>query len=129
MNLLTRGLIHNIPVYMCVDSGDASFGYLSSIFYERDKEYVESRGRLDTIRSAGIGGVVVMPCYYMPDLPVTIGDLTVYPSEFVVKTQNDNTPMAYDVNIGLRTLMLFSKVRFNMIDFVLTTEPFQALHL
>jgi len=126
MNLLTRGLIHDIPVFMCIDSGDASFGSLGSVFYERDKEYVEGVGRLDTIRSAGLGGVVEMPCYHVPNIPVTIGGSTVDSPDLIVKTQKDNSRMAQDVNIGLKTLMLFSKVRFNMVDFVLTTQPFAA---
>ena len=27
----------------------------------------------------------------------------------------------YECNLGLKSLMLFSKVRFNLVDFVLTT--------
>lgn len=127
MNLLTRGLVHNLSDLMCIDSGDASFGSLSARYYERYKEHIESVGRLDSIRSAGVGGVTIMPCYHMPDLSVTIGGTTVTVPDLVVKTQKDNSAMAQNVNIGLRTLMLFSKVRFNMVDFVLTTEPYTTL--
>ena len=35
--------------------------------------------------------------------------------------------MAHDIVIGLRTLMMFGKLRFNMVDFVLTTEPYSSL--
>lgn len=121
LNLLTKGTIRNVPATMCIDSGDASFGALSSYYYERDSTNIQSFGRLDTIRSAGIGGYTIMPCYILPETPVRIGGTTVEPSGLVVKTQNDG---GYDVNIGLRTLMLFSRVRFNMVDFVLTTEPY-----
>lgn len=119
MNLLTKGAVHNMSYLMNIDSGDASFGSLSSNYYERDKVYVEEHGRLDTIRNAGIGGVNIQPSYYMSAIPVMIGGTTVHPSGLVVKTESDG---GYDVNIGLRTLQLFSKVRFNMVDFVLTTE-------
>jgi len=120
MNLLSKGFIHGMHALMCIDSGDASFGSLGFNIYKRNREYVERTGRPDTIRSAGIGGVSIMPCYYVPDVPITIGGVTVIPSELVVKTRNDN---AYDANIGLRTLMLFNRIHFNMVDFVLTTEP------
>lgn len=119
MNLLTKGLVQGIPELMCIDSGDASYGYLSSEFYERDRGRVERAGRLDTIRSAGIAGVTIMPCYYMSDIPVTIGGATVVPDGLLVKTQADD---AHNINIGLRTLMLYKRLRFNMVDFVLTAE-------
>ncbi len=53
-------------------------------------------------------------------MAVTMGGNTVTPSEFVVYTQRDNSDN-YDVRIGLRTMMLFDKVNFNLVDFVVTT--------
>ena len=42
--------------------------------------------------------------------------------EIVVKTGNStNAIVEYEGNLGLKSLMLFSKVRFNLVDFVLTT--------
>lgn len=122
MNLLTKGTVSGAPIFMLLDSGDASFGSLSSKFYEENKEYVEKNGRPDTIRGAGFGGVSVMPCYHVPDIPVTIGGSAVTPADLIVKTQSDNSPIAHEANIGLRTMMLFSKVRFNMVDFVVSTD-------
>jgi len=122
MNLLTKGAIHGFPTIICLDSGDAAFGSLGVNFYETNKEYVTKNGQLDTIRAAGVGGVVELPCYYVPNMDVMIGGATVTPSDLVVKTQTDSSAMAYDANIGLRTLMLFSKVHFNMVDFIVTTE-------
>jgi len=122
MNLLTKGVVHGNPMLVNLDSGDASFGYLSSKFYETHKEYVEKNGRPDFIRAAGLGGVIELPCYYVPDMSVTIGGSTVTPTDLVVKTRSDNSAMAYNANIGLRTLMLYSKVHFNMVDFTVTTE-------
>ena len=126
MNLLVKGLINNTPATVCIDSGDAAFGTLSSEYYERFKDYVERVGRPDTIRSAGIAGVTIMPCYYMPEMPVAIGGTTVLPDGLVIRAQNSSSPMAHDVVIGLRTLMMFGKLRFNMVDFVLTTEPYSS---
>lgn len=122
MNLLTKGAILGSPTIMCLDSGDASFGSLSHSLYEAHKEYVVNNGRLDSVRAAGLGGFVEQPCYYVPGMAVTIGGNAVMPTELVVKTQTDQSVMDYDANIGLRTLMLFSKVHFNMVDFVVTTE-------
>lgn len=122
MNLLTKGTIIDFPEIMCLDSGDASFGSLSAKFYNAHKDYVNQNGQPDTIRAAGVGGVIELPCYNVPNMSVMIGGNSVTVTELVVKTQNDSSAMAYDANIGLRTLMLFSKVRFNMVDFTVTTE-------
>ncbi len=122
MNLLTKGSIIDCPTLMCLDSGDASFGSLSSDFFDAHKEYVKRHGHLDTIRAAGVGDFIELPCYNVPNMEVMIGGNTVIPANLVVKTQPDNSAMTYYANIGLRTLMLYSKVRFNMVDFVVTTE-------
>jgi len=122
MNLLTKGNIIGSPTLMCLDSGDASFGSLSVNFYDAHKEYVTRHGRPETLRHAGVGGVVELQCYFVPNMNVMIGGTTVKPNEFVVKTQLENSAMAYDANIGLRTMMLYSKVHFNMVDFIVTTE-------
>ncbi len=124
MNLLTKGLVNNIPTTMCIDSGDASFGSLNSSFYEINKEHVEQVGRRDTIRSAGMGGVTITSGYYVPDLPITIAGTTVLPLELVVRTSPDKTAISQEANIGLKTLMLFGRIRFNLVDFVLTTYPY-----
>lgn len=121
MNLLTKGAILGNPTIMCLDSGDAAFGSLSSNFYEAHKDYITSNGRLDTLRSAGVGGTIEMPCYYVSNMNVTIGGNTVTPTDLVAKTHSDQS-MDYDTRIGLRTMMLFHKMRFNMVDFTVTTE-------
>lgn len=40
----------------------------------------------------------------------------------VVLKENMGGTFGYKCNLGLKSLMLFSKVRFNMVDFVLTTS-------
>lgn len=124
MNLLTKGAVEGYPSLMCLDSGDASFGSVYSGFYELHPQLVTDTARADTIRAAGVGGVVQLPCFYVPDMAVTMGSNTVTPSEFVVYTQRDNSD-SYDVRIGLRTMMLFDKVNFNMVDFVVTTYLYE----
>lgn len=120
MNLLTKGKILGESMLMCLDSGDAAFGSANGSFFDANKEYVELNGRQDSIRSAGIGGFMVEDCYYMSNIPIMIAGNVVNPYEFVVIPQGNN--YEYDARIGLRTMMLFDKIRFNMVDFVLTTS-------
>ena len=89
---------------------------------ENNKEYITSHCKLDTIRGAGIGGVHMSECYRMTDTPLKIGNnRVVVPEMAVVLQMNTDGIYGYECNLGLRSLMLFSKVRFNMVDFVLTT--------
>lgn len=122
MNLLTEGKIFNQPNLMCLDSGDAAFGSAGVKFFEANKGYIEANGRQDTIRNAGIAGVVVANCYYVSEIPITIGGQSVTPSEFVVIAQESKIHSEYDVRIGLRTMMLYKKLHFNMVDFVISAE-------
>lgn len=122
MNLLTKGSVLNTGMLMCIDSGDASFGSLNNTFYEANSDYIKSHAALDSIRKAGIGGVIITPCYKVPDMPVSIDGNTVFPAELIVKSGEDAMFGEYECNIGLRTLMLYHKVRFNLVDFILTTE-------
>lgn len=124
MNLLTNGVIHNNPMLMCIDSGDASFGSLGSNFYDRNKDFITSNFKTDTIRTAGIGGVHLSECYEMSGLKLTLGNNSVVIPNIIVLLQD--SPNGYDCNLGLKTLMLFDKIRFNLVDFVLTTEPSQC---
>ena len=122
MNLLTKGSVLNTDLLMCIDSGDASFGSLDKSFYEKNTAYIESHGTLDSNREAGIGGVFITECYKVPDMPVKIDGLDVYPAELIVKLGTGTMLGGYDCNIGVKTLMLYDKVRFNLVDFTLTTE-------
>jgi len=122
MNLLCSGVIHNEPKLMCIDSGDASFGSLGNSFFEKNKQYVIENGTKDTIRMAGIGGVDYAECYKVPNMRLSLADKTVVIPEMVVKAENGvGTGIQYECNIGLKTLMLYTFVRFNLVDFVLTT--------
>ena len=120
MNLMTNGVIHNNPMLMCIDSGDASFGSLGSKFYDKNKEYISSNFKKDTIRTAGIGGVHLSECYKVSGLKLTLGDNSVIIPDISVLLQD--SPNGYNCNLGLKTLMRFDKIRFNLVDFVLTTE-------
>lgn len=121
MNLLTKGIVHGNNILMNVDTGDASFGSLDNRFFERNKEYITTHCELDTVRLAGIGGVHISECYRMNNTDVTVGGSYVIVPEMVVRLQNITNGVEYECNLGLKSLMCFSRVRFNMADFVLTT--------
>ena len=122
MNLLCNGTIHNESMLMCIDSGDSSYGSIGNGFFERNKQFVLDNGTHDTIRMAGIGGVDFIDGYKLPDLKISLGGNTVKIPEIVVKTgQEAGAGGQYECNIGLKTLMLYNSVRFNLVDFVLTT--------
>ncbi|MCM1356364.1 MAG: retroviral-like aspartic protease family protein [Staphylococcus sp.] len=122
MNLLAKGTVLSTPMMMCIDSGDASFGTLSNSFFETHKDYITSHAEPDTIREAGIGGTIYSECYKVPDMPVALGGNVVSPPELVVKTGDNSMRADYDCIIGVKTLMMFGKVRFNLVDFVMSTE-------
>ena len=123
MNLLGTVIVQGNPVLMNMDTGDASYGSLDSGFFESNKEYITTNCKLDTIRTGGIGGVQTSECYNVPNISIGFGKEQVLVPEIVVKTGNStNAIVEYEGNLGLKSLMLFSKVRFNLVDFVLTTS-------
>ena len=123
MNLLGTVIVQGNPVLMNMDTGDASYGSLDSGFFDSNKEYITTNCKLDTIRTGGIGGVQTSECYHVPNISIGFGKEQVLVPEIVVKTGNStNTIVEYEGNLGLKSLMLFSKVRFNLVDFVLTTS-------
>ena len=124
MNLLAHGKIHGNPMLMCIDSGDASYGALAKSFYERNKEYVIAHGRPDSLRMAGIAGVHISGCYRLPDLEARLGGTSVIVPQMDVRIEGNPAGMDYECNFGLKSLMLFGKIRFNMVDFTITTCPY-----
>lgn len=123
MNLLGKGTVHGSQMLMNIDTGDASYGSLGNQFFENNKEYITTHCKLDTIRGAGIGGVNISECYRVPNLSIALGNNQIIAPEIVVVLQdNMGGTFGYECNLGLKSLILFSKVRFNMVDFVLTTS-------
>ena len=120
MNLLAKGVIHDNSMLMNIDTGDASFGSLGSKFLADNKDFITSHSKLDSVRYAGIGGIRITECYKVPDLELKLGGHSVVIPFINVPLQD--SPHGYECNLGLKTLMLFSKVHFNLVDFVITTE-------
>lgn len=123
MNLITKGVIHNNPMWICIDTGDASFGSLNGDFFERNKEYVLANATPETVRTAGIGGVHISEAYNLPDINITLGGTTVAIPQITVNPGSNPLAADYECNLGVKSLMQFGKIRFNMIDFTITTYP------
>lgn len=123
MNLITKGVVHDNPMWVCIDTGDASFGSLNGEFLERNKEYVLANATPETVRTAGIGGVHISEAYTLPDVNITLAGSTVKVPQITVNPGTNPLASDYECNLGVKTLMQFGKIRFNMIDFTITTYP------
>lgn len=123
MNLITKGVVHDNPMWVCIDTGDASFGSLNGEFFERNNEYVLANATPETVRTAGIGGVHISEAYTLPDVNITLAGSTVKVPQITVNPGANPLASDYECNLGVKTLMQFGKIRFNMIDFTITTYP------
>lgn len=123
MHMVTNGEIHNQKMQVCIDTGDASYGALNGDFFERNKEHVLKNATTDTVRTAGIGGVKIQKCYRLPRVAARIADGTVTIPNMVINTEDNALASDYECNLGLKSLMLFEKIRFNLVDFTITTYP------
>ncbi len=123
MNLLAKSTVHGMPVLMLVDTGNASYGYLGQQFYESNKEFVISTGSLETVRTAGFGGVNASQCYRVPEMECQIGGNSIVLPSIDVHIEPAHADEKYEHLIGLKALMLFGTVHFNMADFTVTTTP------
>lgn len=122
MNLITKGSVGDNPMWICIDTGDASFGSLNGDFFERNKEYVLEHSRPDTLRMAGIGGVHISECYDLPDVRVSLGGSTAMVPEMTVNPGLNPLGSDYECNLGLKSLMQFGRIHFNMVDFTISTN-------
>lgn len=123
MGLCVKGSVLDTPMLMNIDTGDASYGYLGSEFFRLHKEYIVNEAKPDTVRRGGLGGVDESICYRVPRMPVSMGGHTVGVPHMEVYAQDMSSVMAFSCNIGLTALMMFDKIRFNLVDFVFTTYP------
>lgn len=128
LNLLTQADILGDRVLANIDTGDASYGSLGNEFYEQHRTYIEANGTPDSIREAGIGGVHITKTYKVPNLPLGIGGNVDVVPEMAVKTTPGTMSAGVPCNIGIKSLMLFGKVHFNMVDFIFTTMPQDAAY-
>ncbi len=121
MNLVTQSEVNGQPRMMKLDSGDARFGRLNKFFFDANKEYLTTNCESDTVNMAGVGGVWSVLCFKLPDATLKLGGNSVIVPMFDVQTEQHGNYMEED-NLGIRSMMLFRKVRFNLVDMILTTE-------
>ncbi len=124
MNFLTSAQINDQPQLLLLDSGDANYGTFNKIFFERNKEYLTSHCQSDTVRQGGVGGTWSVLCYKLPDAKLTLGGNTIVVPTIEVQTEQHDGDIFSNSRIGLRSMMLFRKLRFNLVDMILTSEFF-----
>ena len=122
MNLLTSAEINSKPIIIKLDSGDASYGRLNKAFFEESKDYLTSSCKSDTINQAGVGGVWSVLCYKLQNASLTIGDNSVILPIVQVQTEQQESGYLDYNNLGLKSMMLFNKIHFNLVDMLFTTE-------
>lgn len=122
-NLLCKCEIDNNPLLMLIDSGDTSYGTLGEEFFEHNKQFVLDNGIKDTVRQGGIGGVKYNERYLLSNMKISLGGHAAEIPEIDVRTGKEEGAGSESEGgvLGLRSLMLYSFVRFNFVDFVLTT--------
>lgn len=121
MNLLVGSEVNGQPRLMKLDSGNADFGRLNKYFFEANKDYLTTHCKSDTVNMAGVGGVWSVLCYKLPDATLSLGGNSVTVPTFDVQIEQHGNYMDED-NLGIRSMMLFRKIRFNLVDMILTTE-------
>lgn len=121
MNLVTQVEVNGQPQMMKLDSGDAGFGRLNKLYFDANKEYLTKNCKSDTVNMAGVGGVWSVLCYKLPNATLALGGNSVTVPVFDVQTEQHGSYMEED-NLGIRSMMLFRKARFNLVDMILTTE-------
>ena len=128
-NLLTKCEIHNYPMLMLIDSGNTTYGNIGNAFFENNKQFILDNGIKDTVKTAGIGGVKINERYIVSNMKISLGGNTLEIPEIDVSTTPENGFGSEQEGVlGLRTLMLYSFVRFNFVDFVLTTGTPRTLN-
>ena len=122
MHFLGKAEVMGYPMLMVLDSGAAGYGLLNRHFYDSNKEYITFNCRRDTISSAGIGGVSQTLCYELLDSELSIGGTSVKAPSIMVHAGECDSDVNSNNSLGLKSMMLFRKVRFNLVDMVLSTE-------
>ena len=115
MTLNVAGSVLNNPIIMNIDTGDASYGSLGVSFFNANKDFILAHAEVDTIRRGGLGGVVESLCYRLEKMPVSLGGHTIGIQGLVVNTSESSAAMDFNCNLGIKALMHFDKIRFNLV--------------
>ena len=102
-----------------IDTG-ASSSNLSAQYLATHREYVEREGRLDTLRSAGAGGIKIEQAYALRNVRIDIGGASHTWEKMMCSTEPDIISSAG--NIGMDCLTTFSRVVINARTMRLSVE-------
>ena len=93
-----------------IDTG-ASESNLSAQYFATHREQIEREGVLDTLRSAGAGGIKIEQAYALPNVRIAFGGATHTWEKMMCSTEPDIISGAG--NIGMDCLTTFSRVVIN----------------
>lgn len=102
-----------------IDTG-ATSSNLSAQYFATHREQVEREGVLDTLRSAGAGGVKIEQAYALPNVEIAFGGATHTWEKMMCSTESDIVSGAG--NIGMDCLASFSRVVINARTMRLSVE-------
>lgn len=120
MNLMTQGSINGTPTVLNIDSGDGGYGTIGNNYYIANQEQIQASGTLNSVRSAGVGGIRIADCYTYPNIELSIGGTSVTVPSMNVICDETTLSDDYECNLGLKSLRLYKRINFNMTNFVLT---------
>ena len=92
-------------------------------FFNANKDFIMANAKADTVRYGGLGGVAESLCYRIKNISVSLGGHTMGIQELTVGTSQSSTAADFNNQLGIKSLVQFDKIRFNLVDFVLTTYP------
>lgn len=122
MNFLTPAEINHQHLLIKLDSGDAAYGWLNKNFFETNKDYITSHCQSNIVNLAGVGGVQSVLCYELQGATMKIGGSSVKLPVIIVQSEQKESANFDENNLGLKSMMLFRKVRFNLVDMVFSAE-------
>lgn len=76
----------------------------------------------ETVRTAGIGGVHISEAYNLPHVTISLGGSAVTVPEITVNPGLNPLATDYECNLGLKSLMQFGSIRFNMVDLTIAAR-------
>ena len=103
-----------------IDTG-ASSSNLSAQYFSAHRDYVEREGRLDTLRSAGAGGVKIEQAYELRNVKIAIGGAEYTWDKLMCATEEDIIWCA--ANVGMDCLAAFPRVVINTRTMRLRVDP------
>lgn len=120
-SLVTKANVLYDNIFLELSTTVADYGSLGWQFFWDNEEFVVAEGELTNTREAHVGFVIEGDVYSLPNVPMQLGGNTVAVPSFRVYFQDDTFSTTMENYLGLKSLMLYDKVRFNFVDMVLST--------